>query len=357
MSGSEKMPYLSDSELVKTIRSKNYFPCYFFWGKDAATCELYAKKLVSRLVPPEAMDMNYHFFTAGTLSLSELADICESLPMFADRVVAMINDINAENIRPDEQKQLFDIISKIDSSTTSVIMYATGVDLAGGKKTLTAKNKKLADHISKCGGAVVEFGYKRPGELVKHIQSRLGQSGCYMSPENAEYLASILNCNLLMINNECDKLSSYMGTGEIGRGVIDLLVSGQIDTDAYKLSKALISGKRAEVYDILDRLFTKQSDAIPILSVISGSMMDLYRAKAATLGNYSESRVSEDFNYRGRDFAVRNAFRDCRSMPIDKLRYSLAVLSDCDINMKSKRTDQRVMLEEAITKILTYKRA
>lgn len=351
------MPNMSDSELVKAIRSKKYFPCYFFWGRDAATCESYAKKLADRLVPPEARDLNYHFFNAQSFSLSELADICESLPVFAERVVAAINDLNAESLRQDEQKQLFDIISRIDGETTSIIFYTTGTDLAGGKKSLTAKNKKLADHISKYGGAVVEFGYKKPNELVKHIQTRLGKSGCYMSPDNGEYLASILGCNVLMINNECDKLAAYIGSGEIGRGVIDLLVCGQIDTDAYKLSKALISGKSAEVFDILDRLFTRQSDAIPILSVISGSMMDLYRAKTAMLSKRTENDVSADFNYKGRDFAVRNAFRDCRSMPIDKLRYSLRVLSDCDISLKSRRTDQRVILEEAITKILMYKRS
>lgn len=350
------MPNLTDAELVKAIRAQKYFPCYFFWGKDAATCELYAQKLASRLVPAEAMDLNYHFFTASTLSVSELADICESLPMLSDRVVAVINDLNADSLRQDEQKRLYEIISGIDSATTSVIFYATGVDLAAGKKTLTAKNKKLAEHISKCGGAVVEFGYKRPGELVKYIQTRLGRSGCFMSPENAEYLASILNCNLLMINNECDKLSSYVGSGEIGRGVIDMLVSAQMDTDAYKLSKALISGKRAEAFDILDRLFIRQSDAIPIIAVISGSMMDLYRAKIAILGGCSEKQVAEDFGYRGRDFAVRNAFRDCRSMPIEKLRYSIKLLSDCDISLKSKRVNQRVLVEEAMTKILTYER-
>ena len=348
------MPNLTDAELVKAIRAKKYYPCYFFWGKDAATCESYAKKLADRLVPPEARDLNYHFFNSRSFSLSELADICESLPAFTDRVVALINDLNAESLRLDEQKQLFDIISKIYGETTSVIFYATGVDLAAGKKALSPKNKKLADHISKCGGAVVEFAYKRPNELVKHIQSRLGKSGCFMSPENAEYLAAIQGCSLLMINNECDKLTSYMGSGEIGRGVIDLLVSGEMDTDAYKLSKALISGKSSEVFGILDSLFNKQSEAIPILSVISGSMMDLYRAKTAILAGRSENDVSSDFNYKGRDFVVRNAFRDCRSMPIEKLRYSLKILSDCDISLKSKRTDQRIMLEEAITKILSY---
>lgn len=350
------MPNYSDTELIKSIRAGQILGCYLFWGRDAFTCQTITRKLIRKLVPDEAKDLNYHFFPAAGLNLSELADICEAMPMFADRVVAAVNDLNADSLRPDESKRLFDIISGIDPSTTTVILYATGVDLAAGKKTLSQKNKRLADHIVKCGGGVVEFAYKKPPELVGYIQSRLGKRGCFMSPENAEYLAASQNCNILMINNECDKLASYQGGGEISRAAIELLVSDSADTDAYKLSKAIILGRRPEAFDILQRLYSRQAEPIALLSVISGAVMDIYRAKTAVAGSVSEKTVVEDYGYRGRDFAVRNAFRDCRAMPIEKLRFCLKILSDCDFDMKSKRTDSRVMLEEAIAKIIEYKR-
>ncbi len=350
------MSNMSDAELIKSIRAGKILPCYLFWGRDAFTCESITKKLVDKLVPDEAKDMNYRFFPAADLSLSELADICEALPMFADRVVASVNDLNADSLRQDELKRLCEIISGIDPSTTTVIFYSTGVDLAAGKKALSQKNKRLADHIIKCGGGVVEFGYKKPPELVKYIQSRLGKSGCFMSPDDAEYLAASQNCNILMINNECDKLASYQGSGEIGRETIELLVSDQTDTDAYKLSKAILLGRRAEAFDILQRLYSRQAEPIALLTVIAGAVMDIYRAKTAIASGVNEKTVVEDYSYRGRDFAVRNAFRDCRNMPIEKLRFCLKTLSDCDRDMKSRRTDSRVMLEEAIAKIIEYKR-
>ena len=353
--GGGRMPYMSDSELVKSIRAGRILPCYLFWGRDAFTCEIITKKLIDKLVPDEAKDMNYRFFPAAGLSMSELADICEAMPMFTDRVVAAVNDLNADSLRPDETKRLFEIISGIDPATTTVIFYATGTDLAAGKKALSQKNKKLADHIVKCGGGVVEFAYKKPPELVGYIQSRLGKSGCFMSPDNAEYLAASQNCNILMINNECDKLTSYQQSGEIVRETIELLVSDGADTDAYKLSKAILTGKRAEAFDILQRLYSRQAEPIALLTVIAGAAMDIYRAKTAVASGVPEKTVVEDYSYRGRDFAVKNAFRDCRSMPMEKLRFCLKTLSDCDRAMKSKRTDPRVMLEEAIAKIIEFK--
>ena len=77
--GGGRMPYMSDSELVKSIRAGRILPCYLFWGRDAFTCEIITKKLIDKLVPDEAKDMNYRFFPAAGLSMSELADICEEI--------------------------------------------------------------------------------------------------------------------------------------------------------------------------------------------------------------------------------------------------------------------------------------
>lgn len=350
------MPYLTEAELIKTIRKGDIRSVYFFWGKDVASAENIAKKLRDKLLPKEQRDLNYHFITAADFSASELSDIAEALPVFADRTVTFINDLNVDNLKKDEQDALLKAISDLDPETSTFIFYTTGVDLAAGKKALTPKNKKLCDHISKYGGIVTEFQQKKPNELVNHIQSRLTPVGCFMSPKNAEYLASLQNSSILMIDNELDKLSAYVGSGEITKEVIDLLVSDQLETDAYKLSRAVLSGKSSEAFKTLDKLYSRQTEPIALLSVISGSFIDLYRAKTAVIGGYSQNDVVNDFTYRGREFAVKNAFRDCMSIPLEKIRYGIGILSQCDINMKSKRTDPKILLEEAISKILSYRR-
>ena len=348
------MPNYTDHELVKTIKSGKIMPAYFFWGKDVATLESIAKKLVAKLVPDEANDLNYHFFSGSGFDVSEFADACEALPVFADRVVIAVNDLNAENLRADDFKYLLEVVSGVDAETTTVVFYATGVDLCGGKKTLTSKNKKLSDHVAKIG-ASCEFAFKRPNELVKYVQSRVGKELCTISPKAAEYLASLCLCNLLTINNECDKLVSYVGKGEITHEIIDSLVSGQLDTDAYKLARAVTSGDRSLTFTILPELYAKQAESIPLLSVISGAFLDLYRAKLAYQTGRTASNILDDYSYRGRDFAVKNAMRDCSGIPIERLRACIEILSKCDIDMKSKRTDQRVLLEAALSQMLSLR--
>ncbi len=348
------MPNMTDNELIKSIRSGKIMPVYFFWGKDVASLENVAKRLVAKLVPDEAKDMNYHFFSGSGFNISEFADVCESLPMFADRVVVAVNDLNAETLKADDFKYLLDILPNIDGETTTVIFYATGTDLCAGKKTLSSKNKKLSDACAKLGAAC-EFSFKRPNELVKYIQARVGKELCTIASKTAEYLASVCLCNVLTINNECDKLTAFVDKGEITDEHVGLLVSGQIDTDAYKLARAVTSGDKNLTFTILPELYSKQAESIPLLSVISGAFLDLYRAKLAYQTGRGVNDILEDYSYRGRDFAVKNAMRDCSRIPIEKLRACIEILSKCDIEMKSTRTDQRLLLETAISQMLSLR--
>lgn len=52
-----------------------------------------------------------------------------------------------------------------------------------------------------------------------------------------------------------------------------------------------------------------------ILYVLSMSFVDLSRARAAISAGVETSKAAADFGYKGREFAMRNAFRDCRKRP------------------------------------------
>ena len=346
------MKIQSEQELIRGIRAGDIKPCYLFFGKDIATLESITKKLVLKLVPPEAQDLNYHFFPAGAFDINGLSDAVSALPMFSDRVVAAVNDFDADKCGSKELDALKEIISDIDPETTTVIFYATAVDLCGGKKALTTANKKLAEHIEKCGGMVVEFGFKSPAELAKYIISSVEKQSAAISRPAAILLAESCRSNLLMINSEIAKLSSYRFGGEISEQDIRDLVSGQIETDAYKLARAVTSRDRNLAFSLLDDLYSLQKETNALLSAISASFLDLYRAKLALMSGRGKTDIEADFNYRGREFAITNALRDCQRVPIERLRECIAVLSECDIGIKSLRTDDRLQLEKAITKML-----
>lgn len=62
------------------------------------------------------------------------------------------------------------------------------------------------------------------------------------------------------------------------------------------------------------------------------------------MGNY--------YNYKGREFALRNAMRDCSSLSVNQLRDSLDVIMQADSALKSTGAAPRLVLEEALVKLL-----
>lgn len=343
---------MTEKELVLSVKD-GIRPCYLLYGRDTASVEGFAKKLTAKLVPPEARDLNYHFFPAEDLNLDALSDCIEALPVFAERVVAAINDLDCDKLSQKDIKRLQEIISSIDSETTTMIIYCTAVDLCGGRKKLTAANKTLVEHILKQGGAVCEFKIKSAAELTRYIIKNVEKSGSHISEQAARRLSEACMGDLLMIGNEISKLSAYRFGGEITEEDIKELVAGRIDADAYRLARLISEGKREEAFLSLAELYDLQSQTLGILAAISSSFIDLYRAKLALISGRGEKDITGAFQYRGREFAAKYAMKDCARIPIDRLRRCISILSECEAKIKSLRTDDRILLEEAVARMFT----
>lgn len=347
------MPFVNENDLAKAIRAGDIAPLYFFFGKDTATLEAYTKKLIAKLVKKDAVAYNLHAFYGKSLDISELADVCEALPMFADRVCISINDLNAEDLNAEDFAFLMSLLSDLPDTTT-VIIYATGIDLLNGKKTLIGKNKKLSDLATKIGLSC-DFSYKTTSQLSKIIIDKFEKNGCSISKKNAEKLAELCLCNLLMINSEIEKLSAYSNGGEITADELELLVTRQLDSNAFALAKSLAGSNSKRAMMLLDELYYQQVEPIIILSSVAMSFTDLYRARTAIDSGLLADDVVRDFSYKGREFAVRNAFSDCRGISAKRLRECIQILADTDIALKSSRTQPRLLLEQAFVEILAEK--
>ncbi|MBE6837990.1 MAG: DNA polymerase III subunit delta [Ruminococcus sp.] len=346
------MASISVKDLVKQLKNQEYSPVYYFYGKDIMTIEKYTMGLAKKLLPDGDDTYNLHTFNGKELDLGELAEVAESLPMFAEYVCILINDLNAESLSADDLKYLMGIVDGLSDGTV-MIFYNTGIDVCDGKKFPTAKNKKLIDAVSK-KGTVVDFAYKTQGELVKEITAKAQKNGCDISRGNAEYIIALCLSSTMMINNELDKLTAYVGNGEITREAIDALVPRQLDSSVFDLSRAVVQFNTRRALELLDELFVQRAEPLSALGAISMAFVDLYRAKLAISRGVSQSQVIEDFGYKAnRRFAVENAFRDVSRVSVEHLRRCVRILSQTDVALKSTRTDGKLLIEKAIVEMST----
>ena len=345
------MPLVNDITLARDIRNNEIANIYYFFGKDISMIESYTKRLINKLVPIDEQAVNFQKFDGKIINLSDFSDACEAFPMFSDRVVIAVNDLNADSLNAADFKFFTQILGNLPETTT-VIIYSTGIDLYKTKTRLTDKNNRLMDFCQK-NGVACDFAMKSVNQLGKIIASKITKKGCTISKKTAEYIAEKCNGDTVLANSEINKLCSYMEEGEITNDIVDLLCVKRLDTDAFRLATAIAKCDSATSFQIMDELFSLQTDSFMILTAISMSFIDIYRAVVAKSRGKSPNNVISDFSYpKNRSFAVNNAFRDSSNIIPKRIRNCIEILSKTDIQMKSLRTDKRLLLEQAVAQML-----
>ena len=118
------------------------------------------------------------------------------------------------------------------------------------------------------------------------------------------------------------------------------------------LGKAIVAGNYDKAYQVLDLLFYQNEEPVNVLAVLSGVYLDLYRVRAAVQSGLSAQEPAKYFDYKKKEFRLRNAERDVRPLSLSMLRARLNVLLETDVSLKSARGSRRIMMEEMIARLL-----
>lgn len=343
------MAELSSAELTKKLKSGHLDNVYYIYGKDILAVENVSKAILKKHLGKD-WDNKITKITGKNIEVSDLSDMMEVCPMLSEWNAIMINDLNADELMTDNLDILIDSIKNIPDFTF-LLINITGFDVKNGKRSVTGKNKKLIDCIAQ-KGTICECGIKTIALNVKYIIDKTEKLGSSISKKNAEMLAEYCLSDSMLIDNELEKLCAYRENEEIRTEDIDELVSGRIETDAFKLSKAVILINPSLAVSILDSLFEKKAEPVAVVAALSLSFLDLYRARAALSSGKRTSDVIRDFGYKGRAFAVDNAFRDSRKISQEGLRKCIGILRNADRNLKQTGAVPKIILEKAITEML-----
>lgn len=345
------MAQIDVKTVTAQVKKNELHNLYYLYGLNVSGVELLTKSIIKKAVGDNE-EFALNRLNGKEINISDFCDIIEMMPMMSEYNCVLVNDYNCDEQREDVNKQLLDALKNVPEHTV-IIFNITGFDVKNGKKNISGKNKKLVDLIAK-NGIVCEQGIKTPAELSKEIVSKVSARGGMISVANAQELASMCLSDTLAIGNEIDKLCAYANGREISLEMINTLVFRQREVTVYNLANAVSAMNKKAAFDALDELMAQRVNRGIILSAISGSFIDMYRAACAKQSNRSQNDMMRDFGYKW-DFMVRNAFRDSSRMSLKRLRACIAILRDTAVQLNSTSADERVVLEQAVTKMLMTK--
>ena len=341
------MPELTEAELKKEIERSPLNSLYFLYGEEKYLISFYAEKLRKKVVGDHPLDFNLQRFSGDNCSVDQFAAAVEALPVMAQRKCVAVSDLNVETMPPRELSKLYELLESIPESTVLVIFQPS---LTFDAKKSAAWKKFLA--AVKRSGICVLMKQRENAELERMLCACAEKRSCSLSRQNAARIVSLCGRDLQTLLREMEKLCAYTGEGEISREAIGAVVVPNMETTVFLLSKAPYTTLFRSAYGLLDQLFRQREEPVAVLAVLASAYVDMYRVRAAVQSGMSAMEPAKHFSYRGREFRLKNAERDGKRLSTQMLRQSLDLLLETDLCLKGSRTDDRILLEELIAKLL-----
>ena len=341
------MPQLKEADLKKQMKEENIERFYFLYGEEKFLLTHYTQKLVEKVVPKAEPGFNYQIFEGDTASIDEVAQAVEALPLMAPRKCVLLKDLDVESLKTQDSGKLSELLSDLPDTTVFVISETT---LQFDSKR-SAKWRAFLSEAAKIG-AVVELTKRGEVTLQKQLVSWAKKQDCSITPVVAAKVVNLCGDDLFTLKNEMEKLCAYCKGREITTDDIERVVTKNLETTVFLLAKSILSGDSDRAFQQLDLLFYQKEEPVAVLAVLTMSYVDLYRVLAAQRSGENLSVLQEDFDYKRKEFRIKNAQRDLHRFSAPAVKESLKILLETDLRLKGSRMDNRIIMEEMLSKLL-----
>ncbi|MBE6787039.1 MAG: DNA polymerase III subunit delta [Ruminococcaceae bacterium] len=328
------------NEIKNTARN-----VYILFGNDGYLKNLYANKISGMCAEPDDI-FNFQKFS-GDCDLQEVYDAVLQFPMMSDKKCVILTDYDFEKCSKSDFEKLCTIISDTPESCVFILLYDV-LEIVAKKNT---KLSKLVTAAEKNNGVAAELNHRTVPDLIKMLTAGAAKRGCKFEGAAARYLVETSGEDINTLKNELEKLCNFVGSGEITKQTVDEICIKTVEASVYTLSKHIIECNMSAALKILDELFYLKVEPIIILSTISGFYVDMYRTFVGKERAMTAPEIAQAFDYKNREFVIRNAVSDVKKFTSTKFLFSFDALRAADKSLKSFSSDPRVVLEQLLVKL------
>ena len=325
----KKTPNKGYQQLKSELTEENIGQVYIFHGEESYLREYYLGELKKKLVPAGFEEFNFHKLGGKGLSMQELADAVEAMPMMAERTLVTVTDCDLFKL-PDEQRTaLLTLLDDFPEYCCLVFVY----DQLEYKPNKTYK--KLCEALDKHALAV-KFEAQGRSDLINWIARRFRALDKEIDAQTAEHL--IFTCGGLMTGliPEIEKIGAYTKGRRVTVDDINAVADPILDAVVFDMTNAITSGNYDRASELLGQLLKKQEEPFVILSVISKELRKLYTARLALDSGKDKLWLMDLWGMRS-DYPARLLLDAARKTTKEWCAESLKLCQKLDKRMKSEK--------------------
>ena len=247
---------------------------YIFYGEESYLRQRYLEEIRVKLVPEGFEEFNFHRLSGKGLSMQELADAVEAMPMMAEHTLVTVTDMDIFHLDERSRRNLAEILSDVPEYCTLIFVY----DLIEYKRD--GKMKKLTGVLDKfC--QEVEFDQQDRAALLKWVKRRAAATGHDIDAATADHL--IFTCGSLMTDlvPEIEKIGAYAKGQNITIADINAVADPVLDARIFDMTNAITAGKYDDAARMLGELLRMQTEPIVLLGAMGKELRRIYTARLA----------------------------------------------------------------------------
>ncbi|KUK56340.1 MAG: DNA polymerase III, delta subunit [Atribacteria bacterium 34_128] len=329
--------------ILNLTKQEKIYPIYLFYGKENYLKEDILKKLRSRLVDSAYRELNYKVFYGDKLSINEVINDLETLPMVSKHKLLVIKE--AEKINKNDETKLIEYFNRPslkNNFSTLIIIYKE-----------SSPNKELITAIKRVGIAA-NFSITDKAKIVLWIKSKFRQSNKKITQEALFYLQSIVGFDLGRLFNEIEKIDIYTKDQKIIEKEDVMITIG--GSEAVNIFKVLDSVGDKDVKNAVDGLVKLNQGNLHHLSIFAM----IYRQIKLIL--QTKLLLTKGFNFKEVEkklklpyFVVEKIIKQSKKYTFKEICKSYELLNIADLEFKDSQKEPKIILEELVMKIINQK--
>ena len=302
---------------------------YIFYGEERYLLQTMAQQLKDLLIPESFEEFNYHRLTGKGLTVQELAETAEAMPMMAEHTLITVTDMDIFKLDEGQRTALIQLLSDFPPYCTLVFLYEQVTYKRDGKmkKLCAALNEYVQE---------VEFVQQERSDLLKWLKRRFAATGHDIDQTAADHL--LFTCGSLMrgLIPEIEKIAAYAKGERITAADIDAVAEPVLDARIFDMTNAVTARDYDRAAAILSELLRMQTEPIVILAALGKELRRLYTARLALDGGKDRTWLKELWSMSS-DYPAKLLLQAARKVDHAWCRQAVKRSQTLDRRMKSER--------------------
>ena len=306
---------------------------YIFYGEERYLLQNMVQQLKELLIPGGFEEFNYHRLGGKGLTVQELAETAEAMPMMAEHTLVTVTDLDIFKLDEGQRTALIELLSDFPPYCTMVFLYEQVSYKRDGKmKKLCAA---LNEHVQE-----VEFAQQERSDLLKWLKRRFAATGHDIDQTAADHL--LFTCGSLMrgLIPEIEKIAAYAKHERITIADIDAVAEPVLDARIFDMTNHISARDYNKAAAVLGDLLRMQTEPIVILGAIGKELRRLYTARMALDSGKDRFWLMDLWQMRS-DYPARLLLQAARRVDHAWCKRSLAACQLLDRRMKSEKNIDR----------------